>query len=315
MQYDTIKPPHTSVLTQAVLETFAFLKSHKNPLLLDCTLGFGGHTKALLQAHPTLRVIATDKDTQALNLAKHNLSEFSNRVEFFKSPFSSALSLLDSKSHLLGILADIGVSSMQLDDKHRGFSFESDNLDMRMDADSQTNAKDLVNSASVSELEKILSSFGEIRESRKLAQAIVEFRKQKPITSARELATLVAKNISRQKSLNPATLAFQALRIAVNDELGELERLLDSIHDNHTSLKGAKVCIISFHSLEDRIIKSAFKQWSKECICLPHVMKCECGANNALGIASKKPIIPSPQEIATNKRARSAKMRVFQFKN
>ncbi|RDU53468.1 16S rRNA (cytosine(1402)-N(4))-methyltransferase [Helicobacter sp. MIT 00-7814] len=311
---------HISVLKNEVLQAFDFLKERENGVVLDCTLGFGGHSKAILQAYPQSRVIGVDRDLHAIKLASENLRDFAKRIEILQSPFGSAFEKLSvkQKGAICAILADIGVSSMHLDDKSRGFSFESSNLDMRMDTAQSLTAREILNTYNLLELERIFFEYGEIRESKKLARAIVEHREKYKETfeSGEEFSAFVAQYVSRQKGVNPATQAFQALRIEVNDELGQLSALLDSIKNayNEGFLRGAKLCIISFHSLEDRIIKNAFKVWSKECICPTEAMKCTCGNNNALGVASKKPILPSSEEILLNKRARSAKMRVFEFR-
>lgn len=314
---------HISVLKNEVLQTFDFLSMFENGVVLDCTLGFGGHSKAILQAYPRSKIIGVDRDLHAIKLASENLGDFiknsdSKRIEILQSPFGSALTKLskEQKSEICAILADIGVSSMHLDDKSRGFSFESSNLDMRMDTAQNLTAREILNTYNVLELERIFFEYGEIRESKKLSRAIIERRDKKPFESGEEFSAFVAQYVSRQKGVNPATQAFQALRIEVNDELGQLSALLDSIKNTYNEgfLRGAKLCIISFHSLEDRIIKNTFKIWSKECICEVEAMKCTCGNNNALGVASKKPILPSSEEILLNKRARSAKMRVFEFR-
>lgn len=311
---------HISVLKNEVLQAFDFLKKRENGVVLDCTLGFGGHSKAILQAYPQSRVIGVDRDLHAIKLASENLRDFTKRIEILQSPFGSAFEKLSikQKGAICAILADIGASSMHLDDKSRGFSFESSNLDMRMDTTQSLTAREILNTYNVLELERIFFEYGEIRESKKLARAIVEHReKYKEIfESGEKFSAFAAQYISRQKGVNPATQAFQALRIEVNDELGQLNALLDSIKNayNEGFLRGSKICMISFHSLEDRIIKNAFKAWSKECICEAAAMKCTCGNNNALGVASKKPILPSSEEILLNKRARSAKMRVFEFR-
>ena len=215
-----------------------------------------------------------------------------------------------------GILADIGVSSMQLDDKDRGFSFTSPNLDMRMDSTQNLNAAKVINTYPAVRLEEIFRIYGEIRQSKKLAELIVAQREKKPFESALELSSLIERHFPRMGGIHPATLAFQALRIEVNGELEQLQTLLQSIESAFMKgvLYNCKVAIISFHSLEDRIIKQTFKQWAKSCKCEESALKCECGNNNALGsIITKKPILPSQDEIAQNKRSRSAKLRIFQL--
>ena len=207
-----------------------------------------------------------------------------------------------------GVLADIGVSSLQLDKLERGFGFESLTLDMRMNQNQSLDAATVVNTYSQSDLERVFRDFGEVREYKKVASLIVNNR---PFNSSKELADFLSKKMPKGK-LHAATLPFQGIRIEVNDELGVLERLFDSLEK--AKLKNCLVAIISFHSLEDRIVKNYFKKWSKSCICPEGVFRCECGNNHALGkIITKKPIIPTPLEIKQNPRSRSSKLRIFKF--
>ena len=300
--------PHIPVLRDEVVETFSDIKEG---YIIDCTLGYGGHSEALLKNLPKVKLICIDQDSEALEFSKKRLEKYKDRVIFEKGRFSTVV-----KKHLdkdiRGILADIGVSSLQLDKKDRGFGFDSDTLDMRMDQNAPLSAKDVVNSYTKEQLEEIFRDYGEIREYKKVADIIVRARHKKPIDSARELANLIEKNFKRGR-IHSATLAFQAIRIEVNDELGELDNLLESIKNAH--LSDCKVAIITFHSLEDRIVKRTFKEWAKNCICPPEVYRCECGGDNALGkILTKKPIKPTKDEIKQNPRSRSAKMRVFWIK-
>lgn len=311
---------HISVLQNEVLAAFCHLAHKKEPIILDLTLGFGGHTLALLQAYPNAKVIGVDRDDYALSLAKDRLHAYTDRITYIKSDFGSVWEVLEEnyKPHIQAILADIGVSSMQLDSLDRGFGFQSHTLDMRMDTSAPLSAKEVLNTYNPMELERIFSQYGEIRESKKLVRSIIQHREKTPFTSAREFSEVCAHTLTRTKGINPATQAFQAIRIEVNDELEQLHKLLDSLYASFKKgfLHGSRVGIISFHSLEDRIIKNAFKQWSRACICPPNVLKCMCGGNNALGeVLYKKPISPSAQEIAHNNRARSAKLRVFAFKD
>jgi 16S rRNA (cytosine1402-N4)-methyltransferase len=229
-----------------------------------------------------------------------------------KGRFSSVLPAIiqtEGAEAVRGVLADIGVSSLQLDHHERGFSFESDVLDMRMDSLSQLSASDVVNAYSLSELERVLRDYGEIRNYKKIASVIVEKR---PFCSSKELSEAIKPYAPRGKKIHPATLVMQAIRIEVNDELGELERLLDAIEAS--KLSHVRVAIISFHSLEDRIVKQRFAQWAKRCICPSDAMRCTCGNNNAIGtIVTKKPITARGDELKANPRSRSAKMRIFQM--
>lgn len=305
---------HFSVLKNEVLEALNL----ESGAIIDCTLGYGGHTLGLLEQNPNIHIYAFDRDENALSLAKQRLAPYASRLHIQHSAFANALDSLGNEqlAQVKGILADIGVSSMQLDDKHRGFSFTSNNLDMRMDSTQNLNAAKVINTYSAMRLEEIFRIYGEIRQSKKLTELIVSAREKKPFESALELSELIERHFPRIGGIHPATLAFQALRIEVNGELEQLQTLLQSIESAFINgvLYDCKVAIISFHSLEDRIIKQTFKQWAKSCKCGENALKCECGNNNALGsILTKKPILPSETEVAQNKRSRSAKLRIFQL--
>lgn len=305
---------HFSVLKNEVLEALNL----ESGAVIDCTLGYGGHTLSLLEQNPNIHIYAFDRDESALSLAKQRLAPYASRLHIQHCAFANALVSLGNEqlARVRGILADIGVSSMQLDDKHRGFSFTSNNLDMRMDSTQNLNAAKVINTYSAMRLEEIFRIYGEIRQSKKLTELIVSTREKKPFESALELSELIERHFPRIGGIHPATLAFQALRIEVNGELEQLQTLLQSIESAFINgvLYDCKVAIISFHSLEDRIIKQTFKQWAKSCKCGENALKCECGNNNALGsILTKKPILPSETEIIQNKRSRSAKLRIFQL--
>ncbi|MFZ9659971.1 MAG: 16S rRNA (cytosine(1402)-N(4))-methyltransferase RsmH, partial [Arcobacteraceae bacterium] len=246
-------------------------------------------------------------DDEALNFSKERLINYKDRILFNKGNFKDITKCFQNKK-INGILADIGVSSLQLDKKERGFGFQSDVLDMRMDTNADLSAHDVVNNYSMNELEHIFKEYGEISEYKKVASLIIQNR---PINSARELSEILEKNMHRGK-LHPATLAFQAIRIEVNNELGVLEELFKSFEESN--LTDCTIAIISFHSLEDRIVKNYFKKWTQKCICPSNVFRCECGNNNQKGkIITKKPIIPTNEEIKRNPRSRSSKMRIFKF--
>ncbi|PAF47174.1 16S rRNA (cytosine(1402)-N(4))-methyltransferase [Helicobacter sp. 12S02232-10] len=302
--------PHIPVLLDEVLEVFEKIQEG---IIVDCTLGFGGHSQALLEAKPAIRVIGIDKDAQARDFAQKRLQSFGDRFMCISGGFGEKFQevLNTYGSMIKGVLADIGVSSLQLDSPDRGFGFASENLDMRMDTLASLNAYSVVNRYSAYELQRIFRDYGEIREYKKMASLIVERRAKKPFESAKDLSEFLQKHFKNPR-IHPATLAFQAIRIEVNDELGELERLLNTLKDMH----GAIFAVISFHSLEDRIVKNAFKQWSKSCVCDPLLYKCECGGNHSKGdIITKKPKIASDEEIFKNPRSRSAKLRAFAFKD
>ncbi|PLY11253.1 MAG: 16S rRNA (cytosine(1402)-N(4))-methyltransferase [Arcobacter sp.] len=296
--------PHIPVLYKETLEVF---ENINNGYILDCTLGYAGHSEGLLKQNSNVKLICNDQDSEALEFSKKRLEPFLNRVTFNKGNFETVLKSF-KEFDIQGILADIGVSSLQLDKQERGFGFDSDSLDMRMNQEQTLDAAFVVNNYSQSELERVFKECGEVKEYKKVASLVVNNR---PFSSAKELSTFISKNMHKGK-LHPATLPFQGIRIEVNDELGVLERLFDSIEQNRPT--NCLVAIISFHSLEDRIVKNYFKKWSKNCICPSDVMRCTCGNDNALGkIITKKPIIPTNEEIKTNPRSRSSKLRVFKF--
>ncbi len=301
-----MEAPHIPVLLDKVVETFKDAKGW----VVDATLGYGGHSEALLKAHPAIKIIGIDRDEEAIAFASRRLAPFGERVKIVRGSFAQKIPQILQEYPIKGVLADIGVSSLQLDKKERGFSITSERLDMRMDQESSFSAQDVVNSYSQQELEKIFKEYAEAANYKKIARIIVENR---PIHSAKALADLIAKYSPKKGKIHPATTFFQAIRIEVNRELEELEGLLDALESKRPV--GAKVAIITFHSLEDRIVKRRFKNWARECICPPEAMRCQCGGGHALGeILTKKPLVASKEEIAANPRSRSAKMRVFQFK-
>jgi len=296
--------PHVPVLFNETLDAFSDIKEG---YIIDCTTGFGGHTKGLLEQNETVDLICNDQDDEALAFCAKRLEPFSSRVIFNKGNFEHVLDNF-KEYDIRGILADIGVSSLQLDKLERGFGFESETLDMRMNQNQSLDASIVVNTYSQNELERVFKECGEVREYKKVASLIVNNR---PFTSAKEIAELLLRKMSKGK-IHPATLPFQGIRIEVNDELGVLTRLFDSLET--AKLKNCIVTIISFHSLEDRIVKNYFKKWTKSCICPPEAFRCECGNNHALGrVITKKPIIPTKEEIKQNPRSRSSKLRIFKF--
>jgi len=299
--------PHIPVLYREVVSAF---EGCDEGIIIDCTMGYGGHSSLLLDTYPNITLIGIDQDQTAIDFSTERLAKYANRVIIKKGRFSEVLKDIFQEydiSKICGILADIGVSSLQLDQRERGFSFESDVLDMRMDAEADLSAAEVVNTYSQKALEDILYQYGELNNSRKLASVIMENR---PFNSAKELANCIKPYMPRGKKIHPATLLMQAIRIEVNDELGELQRLLDVIELEKTLT--CKVGIISFHSLEDRIVKQRFSAWSKKCICPAEFMRCECGNNNARGkIITKKPLTAQADELKENTRSRSAKLRIF----
>ncbi len=301
-----MKIPHIPVLLEEVKEQFSDIKEG---YIIDCTVGYGGHSEAILEQNSKIKLICCDQDKMAIDFSKERLKKYGDRVIFENDKFSNVIS---KYGHLpiRGILADIGVSSLQLDDKDRGFGFDSEILDMRMDKANPLSAYEVVNNYPKEDLENILRDFGEVRDFKRAARIICDAREKEEIKSSYQLSKLF-KNFPSKKGINPATLVFQAIRIEVNDELGELANLLESVSD--AKLSDCIVAIISFHSLEDRIVKRVFKEFAKSCVCPPFVMKCECENNHSLGkIVTKKPIKPGKKEIKLNPRSRSSKMRVFE---
>ena len=301
--------PHIPVLYAQVIDTF---KDIQGGIIIDCTMGYGGHSSMILEANPNIRLIGIDQDQTAIDFSTERLAAFGDRVSIRKGRFSSVIQDILNEvdaSEIKGVLADIGVSSLQLDQKDRGFSYESDNLDMRMDKDAPLSAFNVINEYSRKELETIILEYGELRNYKKLASAIIENR---PFSSAKELSDTLKADMPRGKKIHPATLLMQAIRIEVNDELGELKSLLSSLEK--ARLPDAKIAIISFHSLEDRIVKQAFSSWAKSCICPQEAMRCICGNNHQLGkVSTKKPLMATDDELKENVRSRSAKMRVFKM--
>lgn len=299
-----MESPHVSVLLE---ESVGFFVDIPSGTVVDCTMGYGGHSGRILESNKNISVIGIDRDKEAIAFCGKKFAN-EKRISFINAPFSEGLAQVDPKE-IRGVIADLGVSSLQLDKEDRGFGFDSLSLDMRMNQASGKSAADILNTYREEELAEIFFKYGEIRESKKLAREIAAFRQKQRFSTPRELVEICAKVIHKS-SINPATLAFQALRIEVNDELGELERALDAME----KFRDCTVAIITFHSLEDRIVKQRFKKWGQNCICSPDVFRCECGNNNALGcIITKKPIAPSNEEIRHNRRSRSAKLRVFKL--
>ena len=246
--------PHIPVLFDEVIDAF---KKSTEGYIIDCTLGYGGHSEGLLKSNPNIKLICNDQDDEALYFSKNRLKEFENRVIFSKGNFETVVPN-HKQYEISGILADIGVSSLQLDNSNRGFGFDSEILDMRMDQNQPFSAKDVVNHYSQSELERVFKECGEVKEYKKVASLVVQHR---PFDSAKQLSTLLGQKMHKGK-LNPATLPFQGIRIEVNNELGVLENLFDSIENSN--LSNCTIAIISFHSLEDRIVKNYFKKWTKK---------------------------------------------------
>jgi len=308
-----MKTPHIPVLLTEVLDGFSTIKEG---YFVDCTLGYAGHSEAMLQHYSNIKHIGIDRDDEALAFSKERLTPFRERSTLYKGTFANTLPIL-SETPIQGVLADFGVSSLQLDKMERGFSFESETLDMRMDATAELSAYQVVNEYTQEKLEYILNHYGEVRSYRKVASAIVQARSKKPIDSGKELADIICTVIPRGGKIHPATLSFQGIRIEVNNELGEIEALLDVLESKYKAgeLEGAIISLITFHSLEDRLVKNRYKKWSTACICDAQAMRCTCGKKHQLGkMLVRKPITATKEELKINARSRSAKLRTFIFK-
>jgi 16S rRNA (cytosine1402-N4)-methyltransferase len=301
---------HLPVLTDRVVE----LLTPAGPgLLVDATVGLGGHAEALLRAEPEFQLVGLDRDPQALARAGEILQPFSDRVQLVEETFDRLPQVLRrlGLGAPVAVLADIGCSSLQLDSAERGFSFASDGpLDMRMGGTGPTVA-DLLERAEWEELVRILRDFGEERRARAIARAIVRRREQEPLRTTAQLSHLVQDVMGgRERRIHPATRTFQALRIAVNDELGQLERFLEPAI---RSLKfGGRIVVISFHSLEDRIVKHTLRRLAGRCTCPPDFPVCRCNPQRVVEVLTSSPVRPDEEEIDRNPRARSARLRAAQ---
>ena len=306
MQGNVADYTHYSVLLS---ETLDLINAERGGRFVDATLGLGGHTEAILLANENSKVIGIDQDESALNRARERLSKFGDRFTPKHANFSEMSSVADGEFD--GVIADLGVSSMQLDDEKRGFSFRADApLDMRMDTSKGQTVAELLANIDEVDLANIIYLYGEERHSRRIAKWIVEKQgTDEVIETTSQLAKLVERCVRRGKNdkIHPATKTFQALRIAVNDELEIIEPFLrDSIKLLKT---GGVLAVITFHSLEDRIVKQAFRRLSGKCECPPRQPVCTCGAVKLVEILTRKPIVASDEELGANARSRSAKLR------
>ncbi len=284
------------------------LAAGRGGFFVDATVGAGGHARALLEAAPGVRLLALDRDPDALALARERLAGFGERVRFAEANFGDLDRELEGFPLPDGILADLGLSSMQLDEPSRGFSFRRDGpLDMRISRSGRS-AADVVAAASVEELSRIFFEYGEERMAVKIARAILEERSRGPITTTRQLSRIVARVKGDREKIDPATRVFQALRIEVNEELQALSRFLAAAVQKLNA--GGRLAVLSYHSLEDRMVKDAFRRQSGVCLCPPKLPVCVCGARRALLVLTRRPIRPGDSEVHRNPRARSARLRV-----
>ena len=280
-----------------------------NGVYIDGTFGRGGHSREIAKRLSGGKLICIDRDSSAIEYGKENFREFEN-VEFIKGDFCDIPDLVSETVD--GILLDLGVSSPQLDEAERGFSYMSDGpLDMRMDRAQALSAADIVNKRSFEELRRILSDYGEERYASKIASAIVREREKEEITTTLRLVDIIKSAMpgaALREKQHPAKRSFQGIRIAVNDELAEIEKFLDSLPE--MLKKGGRSVIITFHSLEDRLVKHAYRNAEKPCICPPSAPVCVCGKKPTLKVITNKPILPTEEELEKNPRSRSAKVRV-----
>lgn len=300
--------PHLPVLYKDIIHA---LTPRAGGRYIDGTLGAGGHAAGILEASaPDGELLGLDRDPQALAIARQRLAGFGGRAHIVHASY---LEMAENAQRLGwdkvdGIVLDLGVSSMQVDSAERGFSFLQDGpLDMRFDPTLGSSAADLVNSLGESELADIFFRYGEERLSRKIARAIVQHR---PLTTTRQLADLVLKTIGKRERIHPATRTFQALRIAVNGELDAVESVLPLAVE--MLRPGGRLAVISFHSLEDRIVKTFFRRESRDCLCPPQQPICTCGHRASIVEVNRKPIEAGEEEIQENSRARSAKLRIVE---
>ncbi len=302
---------HVSVLLEECLDALA-IKS--DGIYVDGTLGGAGHSSQIVQRLTTGRLIGIDRDEIALEAASKRLQPWADRVTLVHSNFCEIASVLQKLniSGVDGILLDLGVSSPQLDDGERGFSYMADApLDMRMNRRDALSAYDVVNTWPQEELKRILFDYGEERYAPKIAAAICRRREEKPIETTLELVDIIRSampSAALREKQHPAKRSFQAIRIAVNDELGSVEKVMRDAIDCLNP--GGRLAVITFHSLEDRIVKSAMSAASKGCTCPPNFPVCVCGKKPKVSLVSRKPITSTQEELEANPRARSAKLRV-----
>jgi len=302
---------HRPVLLQ---ETINYLVTDPNGTYVDCTVGGGGHLSHLREClGENAQLIALDRDYETLQATRNKLNY--ENITFIHEDFRHLAEILEKLNiaEVHGIILDLGVSSMQLDNAIRGFSYHEDGpLDMRMDTNQALTARDIVNNYSEDDISRILYSFGEEKYARRIARSIVKYRQEKAIISTLDLVNIIKSSVPARytREKHPARRSFQALRIAVNGELDALQEVLPAACDK--LITGGRLCIITFHSLEDRIVKQFIREKAKKCICPPSFPVCTCGHKASIRILTRKPVIPGEDELNCNPRARSAKLRVVE---
>ncbi|MDP2685526.1 MAG: 16S rRNA (cytosine(1402)-N(4))-methyltransferase RsmH [bacterium] len=317
-----MSPQHIPVLLNEVIEN---LQPQANQNFIDCTLGGGGHSQAILnKTSPNGKLLAIDLNEETFIEARKNLNKYKDRIIFSRENFSKLKQIYNEQFSLYkidGILLDLGFSSLELEDKDRGFSFQIDGpLDMRYDKRQSLTAEEIVNTWSFDNLKKVIQEYGQERLAQNITKKIIKSRLNQKITKTKILveAILLAfrdklntnKEIPWIGGIHPATRTFQALRIAVNDEINNLKKVLPQAID--LLEPGARLAVISFHSLEDKIVKNYFRTESRDCLCPPEAVICICGHQAKIKLITKKPIKPTEEEIKTNPRARSAVLRVVE---
>lgn len=304
---------HISVLLNECIDN---LNITPDGIYVDGTMGGGGHSLEIAKRLTTGRLICIDQDPNAHEAAGKRLAEYKDRITFVRDNFGNIANILNSLGieKIDGMLLDIGVSSHQLDEAERGFSYQQDApLDMRMNPDRPFSAYDVVNGYDEDELDRVIFTYGEERWARRIAQFIVKEREAKPIETTGELVDIIKKAVpkgARKDGPHPAKRTFQAIRIEVNGELEVLQRAIDDVAARLAV--GGRLCIITFHSLEDRIVKEAFRKQENPCICPPQFPVCVCGKKPLGRVITRKPILPSKEELEENPRSRSAKLRVLE---
>lgn len=302
---------HKSVLLR---ECVRYLEIDPEGTYVDGTLGLGGHAEAVLEQLTGGMLVGVDRDERALAYAGRRLARFGDKVRLVKGNFGDLGAILDSLGidKADGMLFDLGVSSPQLDDASRGFSYMQDApLDMRMDESAPLTARDILNNSTEAELRSIFWRYGEERYAGRIAAAVVAAREQAPVETTGQFVQIIRQTVpaaALREKQHPAKRCFQAVRIAVNDELGSLERMLDTAPDRLKT--GGRLLVISFHSLEDRLVKEAIRKRESGCTCPPEFPVCTCGFVKTLRSVTRKPVIPSGEELAENPRARSARLRI-----
>jgi 16S rRNA (cytosine1402-N4)-methyltransferase len=302
---------HTPVLADEVVQLLQPVVGAG--IFVDATVGRAGHARSLLASSSQAQLIGIDRDPDSLEASRSHLSQFGDRVRLFRDDFKNLAPLLErlGVEKVRGVLFDLGVSSSQLDSADRGFSFRADGpLDMRMDPTQSLSASEVVNSYPVAKLVDVISRYGEERFARRIARAVVEAR---PVSSTSELADIVKLAIpaaTRRTGGHPARRTFQAIRIEVNSEVDALETALPAAIDALD--RGGRLAVISYHSLEDRVVKRCFAAEARDCTCPPDFPVCVCGAKARIRPLTRRPVRPRPEEIASNPRARAAKLRAVE---